>query len=307
MTFGSKIQEIINNLEGVAIVGSPVNAVNASMTLTIAGVSVDGETVSINNPAIVGSDVYEFLADTEQMLTVLTHIPVDITSYAAKAVGTLTIDTQPNSGDTMTIGEKTFTFVPEGTDTADGEVSIGIDLATAQAAIVDAINGTDGVNTPHVLVSASEFVINECVITALIGGVSGNLIDTTEEFTIITNTFAAITLGTGSDCSAANAVTALTAAITSEGTQGVSAVDSEGDTIVLTADVAGVIGNAIVIGETMTNGSFTDDAVLLAGGIDGTVGSMTQSMIDDAYLYKSVADNTTAGKNWRRISIGSVY
>lgn len=292
MRFGDRVQEIIRNLNADAVEGSPVNAVNAGKVLTISGVVKHAETVSINNPARAGVDVYEFLADAVQKKTLETNIAVDITAYAEKASGTLTIDTQPTSGDTATIGGKIYTFVPDGTDTADGEISIGIDLASAQANIVAAINGTDGVNTAHPLVYASTFNTNVCTITALIGGTAGNAIGTTETFTAATNVFGAVTLETGTDCSAANAILALISAINTSDTQGVGAADGVGDTVEFTADVAGTSGNAIEIGETLTNGAFADNATKLSGGVDGTLGVKGESMIDALYIY-IIASMTT--------------
>jgi len=307
MDFGDKIQQIISELNDVAVSGTPVNAVNATKTLTISGVVVAGETVTINDPTKVGTDVYEFLAGEARVPTDPTNIPVDITSYTTKSTGTLTMDTQPTAGDTVTIGTVTYTFVPVGTDTADGEVTIGDNLAGAQAALYAAIMGIDNLNIPHPTVSAEPFAANAMVVTALVGGVAGDAIATTETFTAETNVFAAVTLGSGADCTASNAVLALVAAITDSDTQGVGAADGAGDTVVLTADVAGTVGNAIVIGETMTNGAFASGATLLSGGVNGTVGSLGETMVDSSYLYVCVADNTTSGKNWRRISVGSAY
>lgn len=306
MKFGNRIQEIITNLDKYSV-GSPVNAVNAKMVLTISGVVKHGETVTINNPTATGIDVYEFLSDEAQNKTVSTNKAVNIKSYAAKSFGTLTIDTQPTSGDTMTIGLKVYTFVPNGTDTADGEISIGTNLASAQANIVAAINGTDDINTPHSLVSASDFAENACTITAYIGGTDGNAVDTTETFTAATNVFATATLEGGTNCSAANAIIALVAAINSMDTQGVGAADGTGDTVDFTADVAGISGNLIEISETLVNGVFTDNATKLAGGINGTIGVKGMPMIDDSYIYYCITDNSVSGKNWRRISLGEAY
>lgn len=299
---GTIVDGIVDALKRV---GTPVNAVNATRVLTISGVVKDGETVTINNPDVAGSDVYEFLADEAQTKTAPTNKAVDITDYATKATVNLTIDTQPTSGDTMTIGTKVYTFVPDGTDTADGEVSRGTDLATAQANIVAAINGTDEFNVAHPLVTAAAFAGNVCAITALIGGTAGNAIASTEAFTAGTNVFSGATLGSGDDCSAAEAVTALVAAITASDTQGVGAADGAGDTIDLTADVAGAVGNSISLTETMANGAFA--GATMTGGVDGTVGSVHTFLVDGDYVYFTIADNTTAGKNWRRISVGAAY
>jgi hypothetical protein len=305
VNLGTKTQAIINSLVEE---GSPVNAVAATEILTLTGVVIDGETITINNPVKSGVDVYEFLADAAQSKTIDTNIAVNITTKTTQSSGVLTIDTQPTAGDTVKIGAKTFTFVPIGTDTADGEVSIGADLAGAQAALIKAINATDGVNTPHPLVSAAPFsVANVCTITALIGGTSGDEISTTETFTAESNVFAAATLGAGVDCPAADAITALVAAITASDTQGVGATDGAGDTLVLTVDTAGIAGNDIVINENMANATFTGGATKMSGGIDGTVTTGPKVMVDDTYLYTTPVVNTKSGKNWRRVALGNVY
>ena len=304
---GTRLDEIIRDLADVSAAGTPVNAVNASRTALVAGVVIDGETVTIDNPAVAGSDKYEFLADVAQTKTVSTNIAVNIAANTTKAVVTLTLDTQPTAGDTMTIGIKKYTFVAVAADVEDGLISVGADLAGAKANIVAAINGSSGFNTPHPLVSAAAFVANDCLITALVGGVLGNSIAATETLTAVSNVFSTATLVSGANCTAAHAITALVAAITASDTQGVGAADGAGDTIVLTADTAGVSGNVITLSETLTNGSFTGGATVLAGGVNGTVGVLGESFIDASYLYHCVANNTISGKNWRRISLGSAY
>ena len=295
---GDKIEEIISL---VGETGTPVNAVNATATLNITGVYVDGETLTIR------SDVYEFLSDDAQSKTDPNNIGIDITDVTVKASGTLTVDTQPTSGDTLTIGSKTYIFVPNGTDNFDGEISIGTDLATSQVAIVSAINGTDGHNSPNLYASAGDFSANDSVITAFIGGTIGNSIVTTETFTAETNVFAAGTLESGTDCTDVNTVSKIITAITNNDTEGVGATDAGGNSITLTADAAGVLGNSITLSKTMTNSNFTDDVTNLIGGINGTVVEGTKFMIDTSYLYVRVNGNTVSGKNWRRVSIGSAY
>lgn len=277
--------------------GTPVNAIDATGTLTISGVVVDGETVTI------GDDVYEFVTDAAKTVTAPTNKPVDIAANATKSSGTLTMATRPTAGDKVTIGEKVYTFVPVGTDNADGEVSIGADAAGAQANLVAAINGTDGISTPHPLVSAGDFAANVCTITALVGGTVGNAIATTETFTAVGNVFGAAVLGSGADCTAANAVTALVAAITANTESAVAAADGAGDTVVLTSP--GAAGNAIDTTETMANGSF--GAAHLAGGVDGTIAVGMKMLVDASYLYVCLAGNTALQKNWRRISLGSAF
>jgi len=116
---------------------------------------------------------------------------------AVAAQGTLTIDTQLIVGDTMTIGDKTYTFTTDGTAAAEGEIDVGADLADVKTLIPLAINGTDGNNTANTLVtSAAAFVSNDLTITAKTKGIAGDQIATTETFDAVTNIFDASTLGT---------------------------------------------------------------------------------------------------------------
>jgi hypothetical protein len=115
---------------------------------------------------------------------------------AVASQGTLTMDTQPTAGDTMTIGTKVYTFTADGTAAADGEIDVGADLADCKTLVVAAINGTDGINTAHTQVTAAAFVGDDMVITASTKGVAGDLIATTETFTAGTNVFDDVTLGT---------------------------------------------------------------------------------------------------------------
>ena len=115
---------------------------------------------------------------------------------AVASQGTLTMDTQPTVGDTFTIGGKEYTFTTDGTAANDGEIDVGADLADAKTLVVAAINGTDGINTANEKVTAAAFVSDDCVLTAKIKGVAGDLIDTTETFTAETNVFDADVLGT---------------------------------------------------------------------------------------------------------------
>lgn len=237
----------------------------ATGVLTISGVVIDGETVTI------GGRVYEF--DTNGSTT--GDVAVDIASDATAAAGTLTVDTQPTAGDTMTIGGRTYSFVADGTANFDGEISIGADLAGAKTAIVAAINGTDGWNVAHPTVTAAAFSGDDSVITAKTPGTAGDAIDTTETFTAVTNIFDDTTLGTtaaGADCSAADAVTALAAAIEGDGSAVVGAADGAGDTVDVTADTAGAAGNSIGTTETMANGAF--GAVNLENGNDALDGEI---------------------------------
>ncbi len=106
---------------------------------------------------------------------------------------------------------------------------------------------------------------------------------------------------------AAAAVTALVAAITASGIEPVTATDGTGDTVVVTADVAGAVGNSIAVATDADNASWGAGNTALKGGVNGTVAEKWDVKFDSSYLYICIDDNAITGKNWRRISIGAAY
>lgn len=259
LTIGTEVYELAADEDQVVTEGNIAVDItpyisNPSGTLTISDVVIDGETVTI------GDDVYEFCADAAQSLTAGSTIAVDITSYATASQGTLTVAVNPTAGNTMTIGTTAYTFRATADFNAAGEIEIGTDAAATQVNIVEAIMGTDGVNTAHALVTIADFETNAAVITAKIGGVAGDLIATTSTFTSGSNLFDAVTLGTttaGVDCTRGNAGSALARAINLSDTQGVggnSAAGSGATLVILTADEK--FPGEIATTETMANGSF---------------------------------------------------
>lgn len=282
--------------------GSPVNAVGSSVVMTIDDVAVHGEKVQI------GDEVFQFAADEAQTVDE-GATPVDIENDTTKSSGALTIDTQPNLGDTFAIGpngeEKEYTIVPDGTANAEGEIPLGATLGDSQLNVVAAINGTDDINTPNPYVSAGAFGSDISAITALAGGTAGDAIKTTSTFTTGTNKFGAATLGGGADCVKADAKTALLAAL--ENSEIASGVTGEGDTLTIAAKTKGTAGDEIAISTDMANGSFANDATTLGGGVNGTVGTQWQTYVDASYLYVCIAENTISDANWRRIDLGSAY
>jgi len=230
------------------------NTTASEGTLTVDGVVVEGENFTI------GDETFEFTAGGE--LSDPANIEIDISGAASivAAQGTLTVDTQPTVGQAFSIGDETFSFVEPGDFDTDGEISIGTDLATVQAAIVAAINGTDGVNTGSSYVTAAEFNTNDCVLTAIAKGTSGNSIATITTMDGGTNGFDDTDLGTttaGVDCPYDEASTFIETVVNANSSY-VSVVNTDGS-IVLTALVGGTVGDTIAttIG-TMVNGAFDD-------------------------------------------------
>ncbi len=264
------IQTVTSNKE--LIISEPV-ATQATGTLTISGVVIDGQTVTI------GSRVYQFRTGA----TALTsgNVAVDISARGTKAQGTLTIAEPCTAGDTIIIGDQTYIFVT-GTANSPAEIGLGADEAATKVNIVAAINGSDSVNTANTKVSASAFSGDVCTLTARYTGTQGNSIPTAElgqGLTHASNVFNAATLGTttaGVDPTAAHAGADLVTAINADASAVVTATGTT--SVVVTAITAGTAANAYDTTETMTNGAW--GAAKLAGGADATPGQCFIDLTD---------------------------
>lgn len=139
---------------------------------------------------------------------------------AAVATGTLTSDaTAPSDGDTVTIGNKTYTFKTTLTPT-EGQVLIGVSAAVALDNIKAAVNHTGTPDTDykcaaaHTQVTATTNTNTTQVFQSIATGAAANLIVTTEVGTH--TSFGAATLTGGATISAATA--RITTANTNYGT-----------------------------------------------------------------------------------------
>ena len=121
---------------------------------------------------------------------------------ATAATKTLTVDTQPTAGDTLTVDDLTYTFVADGAQVAALEIEVGTDLATAQAAILAAIDGSDGFNVVNPYITASAFSTNVSTITPVGTGFASN-VDFSETFTAGGNVFNGSLVG-GTDATVAH-------------------------------------------------------------------------------------------------------
>jgi len=82
----------------------------------------------------------------------------------------------------------------------------------------------------------------------------------------------------------------------------VTAVDGAGDTVDITAVIAGTSGNDLVFTEDAT-GIGVNGSGKLAGGVDGTVGALRAMQYDSTHIHFCIAENTITGKNWRKVAI----
>lgn len=113
--------------------------------------------------------------------------PASINGIAS--AGTLTMDSQPNDGDTFTLDTKVYTFEDTLTN-VDGNIFTGADLAAAKVNTVAALNLGSGAGTSYALAmtagtvtAAPAFVSDDLVVQYLYVGTAGDAIDTTETFT----------------------------------------------------------------------------------------------------------------------------
>lgn len=253
------------------LVLSPAIGVNATETLTLTGVVIDGETITIHGR------VYEF--DTDGVTT--GPVAIDISAHATASQGTLTVGTQPTVGDQMVVGSRAYTFVPEVAADAPGEIGIGADLAAAKVNIVAAINGTDGFNVVDPDVTAAAFVSDDCVITAKVPGTLGDAIVTTETFTAVGNVFDAATLGTttaGVDATAALTDGEIISAVNGDTEAIVTAAQGAGTTVDITANSIGTWYNTVILADSMANGSW--GAGTMSGGAESNPGEVDIDLTD---------------------------
>lgn len=137
-------------------------------------------------------------------LKILDDIAEYFNSVAVAAQGTLTLDTEPADGDTMTIGAITYRF--KTTMAAAEDIKRGDGLPAVKVRVAKILNGDNAVvgtdfyagsTTPHPTVKAAQaFSGDALVLTARSRGTAGNSLTTTETFTAGTNVFDAATLGT---------------------------------------------------------------------------------------------------------------
>lgn len=125
---------------------------------------------------------------------------------AVASTGLLTIGAQPTAGDTLTIGDITYTFIANGETIADGKIEIGTDLATTKVNILGAIDGSDGTNTENEDVVASAFDTDDSTLTAVVKGIIGDTLTLESDFTSGSNLVVAFDNGVDGTLGVKNAV-----------------------------------------------------------------------------------------------------
>lgn len=241
-----------------------------TMTLTLANVPADGETFVINGRTYefdtgddgIGGDVE---IDTSAATTIdeaLTAIETDYNadgSRVANAVKDLVNNTITFTAITAGVASNYVCSETMAGGAISGNFTGGADiLGTELGALVLAHYQVGGAGEESTVKAVAGATADKVIFRAFLAGTAGDAITTTH--TLTAGSFDAVTLGTkeaGADCSAADAVTALVAAITGDSANiPVSAADGAGDTVVLTHDTPGTAGDSVTTTETMANGAF---------------------------------------------------
>lgn len=209
---------------------------------------------------------------------------------AVKAAGVLTLTGNAGDTETVTIGSKTYTFQSTLTN-VDGNVKVGATASDSIDNLIAAITlGAGGgtlyaaATTAHSSATATAGAGDTMNVEALTAGTAGNSIATTE--TLANGSFASATLtgglaaavyGVKIGASASDTLDNLIAAINGGAGAGtnyssdvvahpsVSAAAGAGDTMDVTALVAGAAGNSIATTDVSSNLSW--GAATLTGGI----------------------------------------
>jgi len=234
----------------------------ATFTLTLGAVPLDGEILTVNGRT------YEFDTDGDGIGASDVEIDTNGDSTGSEAAASLVTDFNNDGSREYNAAADgyvvTFTAITQGV-AANSHV-LSEDLTDCFLSGTNPTGGADATGAEiatifltHLQNAGAETTITpsaggsgEVVLTYDIGGTAGDAITLTETLTAGScdggGTFGGTTSGV--DCTAANAVTAIVAAVTGGDTQGVGAADGAGDTVVFTADTPGTAGDSITTTES---------------------------------------------------------
>jgi len=233
--------------------------------------------------------------ERKRILKRVSAIALDVPVSVA-ASGTLTGSANFSNTETVTIDVKTYTFQTTLTN-VDGNVQIGVDLATSLANLAGAINltgvaGTDyaTATTIHPTAFASAITATTLVATAKTQGTGGNTIATTE--TSATASWGGATMSGGGGTTAV--VVLANSQLPSITTAAVGAVTTQG-VVVATATTFGTAGLDEVVG---ANALQPKNLWILVNSATGDPLSRTGGVADDTQVYglaqsQSATDGST--------------
>lgn len=249
----------------------------ASNRLTVTGVPAEGATFTI------GNDCYEI--DTDGSYTE-GNIPVTLEA-SVKASGTFSLNEEEEE-DTFILeaGQKsvvTETVPIRGITsvTLNETPLVGDDPVDGFTAVL--ATGTITLGSNVTVQDNDELVVTYSVETTVSDGETITIGDKIYEF----DTDGEVAEGhervwVGENAAASAAITALAAIINRLDSANVVAVDGIGDTLDVTAVVAGTVGNSIVVATDCANGSWDVAEGTLEGGEDPTVGEIITAILTAA-------------------------
>jgi hypothetical protein len=126
------------------------------------------------------------------------------------ATGTLMLAAQPTPGDTITLGDLTFTYVD--TIPLAGEIPIGADVTETQTNTVSLVN--QGIGATYAKAGLIDFVADVSTVYAAAPGTAGNGVATTSVFTDGANFFGQASLSGGADGTDSGHIAAQSMALT---------------------------------------------------------------------------------------------
>ncbi len=177
------------------MIGNPrLSGAKAINIFRLASAGANAQTITI------GSDVFQ-LCTREDLAITAGRILIDLTGGSTvHSQGKITISGGlPNDTGTVTIGGKVYTFQTVLTD-VDGHVLIGADEAASAVNLAAAINRDDGNGTLYAEATVKHTTVTaeadggDVIITAVVGGVAGDLITLAESATNVAKD--STTLGT---------------------------------------------------------------------------------------------------------------
>ena len=173
-------------------------------TVPLAGGGANGGTfdIQVRDEGLVGNGA-EISAKLTRGFAMTMESSPDFTPV--KATGTLTLNSNPLTTETVTIDGKVYTFLTTLAG-GDGEVLIGTDATESRDNLVAAIildtpigGRYDPITTLHPTVTAAAGVGDTMDVTAKIAGTTGNSIDTTETIVDVLSIWGAATLLGGAE------------------------------------------------------------------------------------------------------------
>jgi len=126
------------------------NALQTEFTSITQEINQIGSNTTYNNNQVFTNQLTSvFLSDGSQVDSADPTISVTIPTLSAEslglssyATGTLDLTSNPNAGNTVQIGQQTYTFVNSGSANAAGEVALGTNVQETLQNLQNAVNGT---------------------------------------------------------------------------------------------------------------------------------------------------------------------